>query len=66
MDVPWLGSAFEIDPGEHETVRTQVFEQGQAATRTARGLAEASLLEAARTWRMVLSSSKAQRKLALD
>jgi hypothetical protein len=29
VDVPWLGSAIEVDPAARETVRTQVFEQGK-------------------------------------
>jgi len=29
VDVPWFGSALEIDPSEREAVRTQVFEQGR-------------------------------------
>lgn len=28
VDVPWLGSALEVDPAAREAVRTQVFEQG--------------------------------------
>jgi hypothetical protein len=29
VDVPWFGSALEVDPAERESVRVQVFEQGR-------------------------------------